>query len=173
MVFEKRDDEMSNALANIEKLCLQALHDGSKDVCNFERDGLHFISDSYAVWVLDELGDCYVKYPKNEKFEEKLYNLVKKYEKVEPLLPMRQSHESVITRGFTASKYESALSAQEAWIQDKYIVLFEPFDPEFCVYPNWDESKPVIVMSGEYRIGLIMPMHITEECRAKKVQEKL
>lgn len=167
---------MSNALANIEKLCLQALHDGNEYVCNFERDGLHFISDSYAVWVFGEgydLGESYVKYPKNEKFEEKLFNLAKKYEKVEPLLPMRQSHESVITRGFTASKYESALSAQEAWMQDKYIVLFEPFDPEFCVYPNWDENKPIIVKSGNYRIGLIMAMHITDEVRAKKVQEKL
>ena len=166
---------MSKAFANIEKLCLDALHNGNKDVCCFTKNERRYISDSYAIWEFSygyELGECYVKYPENKELEEKLYNLVEKYKERQVLFPLQSSGDSVITRGYTATKYENWNTASEAWLQDKYIVLFEPFSPEFCVYPDWEESKPIIVNAGSL-FGLIMPMHITEEIKAMKDQRTL
>ena len=166
---------MSKAFANIEKLCLEALHNGNTDVCCFEKDGRTYISDSYAIWVFPDgydLGESYVKYPENKKFEEKLYNIVEKYKNIEPLFPLQTSGDSVITRGYTASKYEFWANASETWIQDKYTDLFEPFDPKFCVYPDWEEDKPIIVTSIHF-IGLVMPMHISDELKANKEQRAL
>lgn len=170
---------MSKSYMNIEKLCLESLHNGNEDVCNFiGEDKCRYVSDSYAVFVLPEklydLGKTFVRYPNNEKFIKRIYDLVGKYKKVSDLYQLYQSHNSVITRGYTASMYESYLTGDEVWIQDKYIVLFEPFLPEFFVYPKFAEVvNPVIVKSGNDFIGLIMPMHITEECRTKKDQPKL
>lgn len=167
---------MSKAFANIEKLCLDALHNGNRDVCLFGKDGCTYISDSYAIWAFPdgyELDKSFVKYPLNVELENKLYNLVEKYRKVEPALPLQPSGESTITKGYTASKYENWNTGCEAWIQDKYIVLFEPFAPEFCVYPDWEEGKPIIVIANDELFGLIMPMHISEEIKAKKDQRTL
>lgn len=167
---------MSNFHLNIEKLCLEALHNGNKDVCNFVKDGYQFVSDSYTVWVLEQKYDQfdpYMKYTNDDRMKEKIFSLTEKYRRKEPMLPLEQKHETVITRGYTASKYENWGTGYEAWIQDKYIVTFELFDPEFCVYPDWDESKPIAVIANDGLIGLIMPMHVNEECRAKKEQAKL
>lgn len=167
---------MSKSYADIEKLCLESLHNGNEDVCNFEKNGRRYISDSYAIWIFPEdykIGDSYVKYPQNKELEEKLYNLVEKYKKIETLFPLQTTFETVITRGYTATKYENWSTAGEAWMQDKYVLLFKPFVPEFCIYPDWEETKPIVVLSGEELIGLIMPMHINDEMKAKKDQRSL
>lgn len=166
---------MSKSYANIEKLCLEELHDGYEDVCNFEKDGNRYVSDGYAVWVFPEEYGCsktYVKYPNKGKMLEKILSLVKEYKDIEPI-PLRPSGYSVITRQYSASEYESYLTGNEVWMQGKYITLFEPFNPTFCMYADWDEWRPIIVTSGKEFIGLIMPMHMIDEVKKEKVQEKL
>lgn len=166
---------MSKAFADIEKQCLSELHRGNTDVCKIiiGENGKTLVSDCYAVWVFDkdfELGMSFVRYPNNEKMVNKIPKLVEKYERIGMLTPLYETYKSVVTRNYTASEYENYSTGDSVWIQDKYINLFKPFMPEFCTYPDWDENRPIVVRSGQYMIGLVMAMHITEECKANKIQ---
>ena len=162
---------MKNPYLEIEKICLEQLYNEGKNVCCFDYNGIRYISDSYCIWALpEEPGrEFRVVYENSEKMIKRVLFLMEKYSnKLYYKGTLQLGNAKILSRGHAYTEFECIMTGEEIYLQDKYVNTFEPFGVHLCSVAVKD--APVLVMSNEKLIGLIMPMYVTEEIRAKRAQ---